>query len=227
MFEESSWMDVERYLQHDDRVALVVGSCEQHAYLSLATDVIMPVAIARDACKRAGVLLAPPVNYGVSPYFTAYPGTLSLRPETLAALTRDILNGLLAHGFRRILVSNGHGGNNGILNAVMIETANAHPEASMSLFQWWNHPAVVAASVAAGYPPHHANWSENFAQTRLGPVPAGAKPDVALPQGVSPKVTRQLLSDGSMGGAYQSPQELSDRIFALSVDLMVAELRAL
>jgi creatinine amidohydrolase len=220
-------MDVERYLQHDDRVALVVGSCEQHAYLSLATDVIMPVAIAQEACTREGVLLAPPVNYGVSPYFLAYPGTISLRPETLAALTRDILNGLLAHGFRRILVSNGHGGNNGILNAVMIETANAHPGVSMSLFQWWSHPAVVAASVAAGYPPHHANWSENFAQTRLGAVPSTVKPDVGLPQGVSPARTRELLGDGTMGGAYQAPQELSDRIFALSVDLMVAELRAL
>ena len=220
-------MDVERYLQHDDRAAVVVGSCEQHAYLSLSTDVIMPMAIAQEACKREGVLLAPPVNYGVSPYFTAYPGTISLRPETLAALMRDILSGLLAQGFRRILVSNGHGGNNGILNAVLIETANAHPGAHMALFQWWSHPAVAAASIEAGYPPHHANWSENFPQTRLGPIPAGGKPDVTMPQGSSATTTRQLLGDGSMGGVYQAPDELSDRIFALGVDLMAAELRTL
>lgn len=227
MFESMSWMDVERYLQHDDRVALVVGSCEQHAYLSLSTDVLAPMAIAREACKREGVLLAPPVYYGVSPYFTAFPGTISLRPETLAMLARDILEGLLAHGLRRILISNGHGGNNGILNAVMIETGNAHPQASLKLFQWWNHPAVVAMSNEAGYTPHHANWSENFAFTRVGAVPEGSKPDVTLPQGVNAAVSRKLLGDGTMGGAYQAPQELSDRVFALSVDLMAAELRSL
>jgi creatinine amidohydrolase len=226
VFDQSSWMDVERYLQHDDRAALVVGSCEQHAYLSLSTDVLAPVAIAHEACKREGVLMAPPVYYGVSPYFAAYPGTISLRPETLAAVVRDILGGLLSHGFRRILISNGHGGNNGILNAVLIETGNAHPETKFKLFQWWNHPAVVAMSVEAGYPPHHANWSENFTFTRLGPVPAGSKPDVSLPQGVSGKVTRELLGDGTMGGFYQAPQELSDRVFALSVDLMAAELHS-
>ena len=37
--EELNWMDVEAYLKGDDRIMLVIGSCEQHGYLSLLTDI--------------------------------------------------------------------------------------------------------------------------------------------------------------------------------------------
>ena len=82
MLEDLNWMDVERYLERDDRVVVVTGSCEQHGYLSLLADVRIPLAVAREACRREGVLIAPALPYGISPQFTAYPGTLSLRPET-------------------------------------------------------------------------------------------------------------------------------------------------
>lgn len=227
MFEDMTWMDVERYLQQDDRLVLTIGSCEQHAYLSLATDARVPLAIAREACRREGVLAAPALPFGISPYFTAYPGTISLRPETLAALVRDMLEGVLAHGFRRIVVNNGHGGNSGVLSAVMIETGNAHSEAKLALFHWWRHPAVMAIAHDAGYPQYHANWSESFAVSRVGPVPEGSKPPVDLPAAASARATRQILGDGSFGGPYQAPQELSDRLFTAAVDALVAELRGL
>jgi creatinine amidohydrolase len=227
MFEDMTWMDVERYLQRDDRLVLTIGSCEQHAYLSLATDARVPMAITREACRREGVLAAPALPFGISPYFTAYPGTISLRPETLAAVIRDMLQGLLAQGFRRILVSNGHGGNTGVLSAVLIEAGNAHPEAAFSLFHWWRHPSVAAIAEEAGYPQFHANWSESFAASRVGPLPEGSKPPVDLPAAANARTTRQILGDGSLGGPYQAPQELSDRLFAAAVDAMVAELRRL
>ena len=53
----------------------------------------------------------PVVAYGLTPYFLAYPGSITLRTETYVRLVRDILDGLRAHGFRRILIVNGHGGN--------------------------------------------------------------------------------------------------------------------
>ena len=88
MLEDCSWMDVERYLKANDLLVFVVGSCEQHGYLSLATDVKEPMAIAREVCRREGVLLAPPVTYGISPYFMAYPGTFSLRQLAPVAMIK-------------------------------------------------------------------------------------------------------------------------------------------
>src|SRR5687767_12754682 len=115
LLEDMNWMQVEEYLKNDDRVVVITAACEQHAYLSLLTDVRVPLEVAKLACDREDVLIAPPLPYGISPYFTAYPGTISLRPETFAAVVREMLDGLIAQGFRRILISNGHGGNTGVL----------------------------------------------------------------------------------------------------------------
>jgi len=52
-FDELNWMDVERYLESDDRLMIVLGACEQHAYLSLATDVKVPLALADAASTLA------------------------------------------------------------------------------------------------------------------------------------------------------------------------------
>ncbi len=105
-----NWFDVQAYLENDDRILLVLGSCEQHAYLSLLTDVKIPLALADAAAQQSGVLVAPPLNFGASPYFLAYPGTISLRIATLLDLTEDLVRSLYGHGFRRMIVLNGHGG---------------------------------------------------------------------------------------------------------------------
>lgn len=72
-----NWMQVEQYLQHDDRCVLPLGSTEQHAYLSLATDVLLAERVAVDAAEPLGVPVFPAVPYGITPYFTAFPGTVT------------------------------------------------------------------------------------------------------------------------------------------------------
>ena len=44
--EDLNWMDVEQYLKTDDRLLVVLGACEQHGYLSLLTDIKIPLALA-------------------------------------------------------------------------------------------------------------------------------------------------------------------------------------
>lgn len=222
-----SWMDVERYLARDDRIIVITGACEQHGYVSLLTDILAPVEIARAACRQEDVLVAPPLPFGISPYFTAYPGTISLRVETFAAVVREVLGGLVAQGFRRILVSNGHGGNTGVLIPLLVELGNAHPEARFELFQWWTHPDVVKAGDALGLSQRHANWSENFPFTRVGSVPAGDKPAVSLSRTASAAATRAGLGDGNYGGAYEASDEAMGRFLAAAVDALVAALRDL
>ena len=108
--EELNWMDVEGYLKRD-RIMLVLGACEQHGYLSLLTDVLIPMALADVASQRTGVVVAPPLNFGVSPYFLTYPGTISLRLSTFLDTVEDIVRSLYGQGFRRFMILNGHGGN--------------------------------------------------------------------------------------------------------------------
>lgn len=227
LFDDLNWMDVDQYLERDDRVVVITGSCEQHGHLSLLTDVRIPLEVARRACAMEKVLIAPPLPFGVSPHFEAYPGTLSLRPETFLSLVRELLEGLLRQGFRRILVNNGHGGNTGLLDPLLIGLSSYHPGARLSVFDWFRQPGVTEVAKEAGLQMNHANWAETFAFTRVHPVPDGVKEPVDIPGAASAAVFREALGDGSFGGPYQVPDDLMDRVLAASVDAMVAALREL
>ncbi len=228
LWEEMNWMNIEAYLQRDDRAVFITGCVEQHSFLSLLTDVTVPVAIARAVCDPRGIPIVPAFAFGITPYFTAFPGTLSVRVETFAAVIRDVLEQLMAQGFHRILVSNGHGGNSGTLFALLGEIAGAHPEVTLRAFEWWTDPQVEAYAASVGLEPTHANWLENFADlTRVGPVPAGEKPLVEVPRGMSPAAVRALLGDGSYGGPWAASNEVMAGLFNAAVDAMEVALESL
>src|ERR1700739_3349410 len=98
------WQKVEQYLRHDDRAVLPIGSTEQHAYLRMGTDSILAERIAVEAAEPLGVPVFPVLSYGITPYFMAYPGTISLRIETFLAVLKDVLDAIASHGFCRILL---------------------------------------------------------------------------------------------------------------------------
>jgi creatinine amidohydrolase len=152
LLEELGWPDVQEYLQRDDRLMLVVGSTEQHGrHMTFASDVWVPWEIARRLSDRTGVLLAPPLNYGMSLHHLGFPGSLSLRPDTLSSVIVDLLDSAYVHGFRHILILNGHGGNIAAIQVAMAEVLNELHGLEVRLASWWHEPAVKAVLEAA-YP---------------------------------------------------------------------------
>ena len=186
-------MQLEAYLEHDDRIVLPLGSTEQHAYLSLATDAILAERVAAEAAEPLEVPVLPALAYGVTPHFGAYPGSPSLTRETYVAALNELDASLRAQGFRRVLLVNGHGGNS---------FAAEHVDAGWH--DWWRAPRVWEAVRALDPAGTHASWMENFPWTRLAGVelPGGAKPEVATPLPDDPAAVRGALGDGSYGGAY-------------------------
>lgn len=223
---EMNWQQVERWLENDDRCVLPIGSCEQHAHLSLAVDAILAEKVAVDAAAPLGVPVFPPMNYGLAPYFLAYPGTVSLRVETLLAVVRDILASLEQSGFRRVLIVNGHGGNSPV-GALGQEWMATHPDVQIKFHNWWNAPATLAQVQAIDDVASHASWMENFPWTRLANValPDGQKPmcDVDKLRTLAPEAVRAYLGDGNFGGVYQKP----DATMLALWETAVAETRAL
>ena len=214
--EELNWFDVENYLQQDDRLILVLGACEQHAYLSLLTDVRIPLALADSASEKTGVLVAPPVNFGASPYFLAYPGTLSLRVSTLLELVEDLVRSAYGQGFRRILVLNGHGGNDPA-RLRLYELAGELPGLRLAWYAWWTSHSVEEVARRFELKPAHANWLEAFPFTTVAELPAEDKLPPHIPGLLGATEARQVYGDGSFGGPYLASAQVMEAVFSAAL----------
>lgn len=205
-----NWMQLEAYLEGDDRIVLPLGSTEQHAYLSLATDSILAERVALEAAEPLGVPVLAALAYGITPYFAAYPGSPSLREETYLALLRDLIDSLRGQGFGRILLLNGHGGN---------APAESLAGGGVLFRSWWNAPRVWELIEELDPDSSHASWMENFPWTRLPGVelPAERKPMVAR-NAVNPAAVRAELGDGSYGGLYARSDEDVLRVWQAGVE---------
>jgi creatinine amidohydrolase len=218
---DMNWMQVEAYLGRDDRAILPLGSTEQHSYLRLTVDCILPERVAVDAAEPLGVPVFPVVAYGVTPYFREFPGSISLRVETHLSVVRDILDSMAHSGFRRILIVNGHGGN-GAVQQFAQEWAADHAPCRVMFHNWWNAPRTWAKVQEIDPVASHGSWMENFPWTRLPGVtaPESRRPMVDLPtvRLLDPPALRRYLGDGNYGGVYQRADEEMLALWAVAVD---------
>ncbi|KGE01286.1 creatininase family protein [Rhizobium sp. YS-1r] len=223
---ECNWQQIEAYLKTDDRAVLPLGSTEQHAGLSLSVDSILSEKVAVEAAAPLGIPVFPVVAYGITPYFLSYPGTISIRQETYVRLVRDILDGLRRQGFRRILIVNGHGGNQPA-GSLAVEWMADNPDTAVKFHNWWNAPKTFAKVQETDTVASHASWMENFPWTRLEGVaqPLQRKPmiDTARMRVMSPEAVKTYLGDGNFGGYYERPDEEMQAIW----DVAIEETRAL
>ena len=198
--EELNWMDVEGYLEQDDRLILVTGACEQHGYLSLLTDIKIPMAMADAASNQSGVLVAPPLNFGNSPYFRDYPGTLTLRVSTLNAVVEDIIRSAYHQGFRRILILNGHGGNtdsNAVVGLDLVHRLGQNVTVATGAYWDIARPRIVERGLMDGkIIPGHAGRFETSLVLAL-------RPDLIDPAVLAqtPEVIPQGALFGDLSGA--------------------------
>jgi creatinine amidohydrolase len=143
--EELSWKEVEAYLAADDRIILPVGSTEQHGvFAPLGTDTYVARAIAEDAGSRCSVLVAPPLWVGWSPHHRVKPGTLSVRAEILMELLCDVIESLADHGFKNMVVVNGHR----IVNIPWMQIAAERVQRTFSVRVALFDPAFMSKEIA-------------------------------------------------------------------------------
>ena len=218
---EMNWMQVETYLQADDRALLPLGSTEQHAYLSLSVDSILAERVAVEAAEPLGIPVFPVQPYGLTPYFRAYPGTVTLRVETYLRVVKEILDSLAHSGFRRILIVNGHGGNSPA-DALATEWMMDHPGVRVKFHNWWNAPKTWAQVQATDPVASHASWMENFPWTRLAEVAPPAEQKTLVDRMGKARLVgeemRAAYGDGNYGGYYQRADDEMLAIWQVAID---------
>ncbi|WP_341733590.1 creatininase family protein [Microcoleus sp. EPA2] len=119
----STWPEVETYLESSRGIIIPIGSTEQHGPTGLiGTDAIAAEAIARGVGEATNALIGPTINVGMALHHTGFPGTISLRPQTMILVIRDYITSLAKAGFDKYFFINGHGGNIATMKAAFSET---------------------------------------------------------------------------------------------------------
>jgi creatinine amidohydrolase len=232
---DMDWRMVEDWVRHDDRCALPLGSTEQHAGLSLATDAILAERVAAEAAEPLGVPVFPVLPYGLTPYFTAFPGTVTLRVATYAAVLRDVLDSLKSAGFRRVLIVNGHGGNISALAAFLPDFARETSLALRVTTPYEPAQQAMAPILEDQDRVHHACEVETSMMMVLAPdtvrrekLPEAHGPQHWTPQpaGVARYVSfRDATVSGVIGDARRANAQKGEKLVAAVRDAIVAILR--
>ncbi|MBS3816292.1 MAG: creatininase family protein [Candidatus Thermoplasmatota archaeon] len=118
-----------------DTAILPIGSLEQHGpHLPLDTDTFYAREMVERAVKGLDSVkppVLPAISYGVSEHHMGFPGTVTLEPETLKHVIVDIGRSAIRHGFHKLLIFNGHGGNEAVIKTAARELKN---ETGMDIF---------------------------------------------------------------------------------------------
>ncbi len=160
-----TWPDVEAYLANDNRLIFVTGATEQHGrHLPLATDSIIPTTLAERLSERTGIPIAPVFHYGMSESHMAFPGTLTLSEDVLQGVYLDLVKSAYRHGWRRLFVLNGHGGNRPAWNWAASLACKIKPDLKIYMTHWWTEESVRALSQEVyGRTEGHAGLEETAA----------------------------------------------------------------
>lgn len=235
-----TWPEVESYLEGCKGVIVPLGSTEQHGPTgAIGTDAITAEAVALEVGKRTGVLVTPAQAFGMAEHHLGFAGTMSLQPATLLAVMHDLVLSLARHGFERVFVINGHGGNIATTKAAFAQAygtaasrgLSVAPQLRCRLSNWFMAGPVMkqARELYGAKEGHHATPSEIAVTLCMEPSLLSKQrplPDPA-PAGPihGPDDFRQRHPDGRMGShpslatAAHGTSLLDTAAAALSEDL--------
>jgi creatinine amidohydrolase/Fe(II)-dependent formamide hydrolase-like protein len=153
-----------------DSVVLPVGSTEQHgAHLPLSTDSLHTVAVLERVAESLPALIAPLIPVGRADHHMAFPGTISVKHETLHATIRDWCDSFFQHGFRHVLIYSGHGGNAVPLARIIDDLMREDASRSIIGCTDWNvyDGALFPAAEALGIGKFEAGWHAGELETSM------------------------------------------------------------
>ncbi|MCL4368639.1 MAG: creatininase family protein [Actinobacteria bacterium] len=199
--------EIEQAAKDNGVVIVAIGSTEQHGpHLPVDTDMSIVWEVATRAAAKVQefpVLVAPPVWSGYSPHHMVFPGTITLSLETFVNLLVEVASSIAQHGFKKILLLNGHGGNH---HAVATAAMKLNEKGVMVAAATYWYLAVDEINQIRDSEPGgmgHACELETSVQMRLHPelvdeTAIEAHPKVAI----SSFFARDLTETGSV---YYSP----------------------
>lgn len=142
--ENLSYVEVEEYLARNDVLVLPTGVLEPHGrHLPLGTDGHCALAVAEAIAERLDALIAPCLHYGIIDRLAGYAGFSTLSASTYEAILRETIDSFVASGFRTIIVSSGHGPNQGAIEEVARQFGR-RTDVRVIIVEWYALTAPIA-----------------------------------------------------------------------------------
>lgn len=232
---QMSWPEVKQALETVRVAVIAVGSTEQHGpNLAMQADTAQAHAFATKLAERfyPQVLLAPPLHVGISDHHMQFPGTLTLRPETLYAFLRDVIESLHHHGLQKFLLVNGHGGNAATLGMSLVRLKRelgvevAHldfytlaPEVAKEyvVSDVWGHACEIEVSMSMYLAPHIVK-TEQLAKGEVKGYPYPLNPGGGARKIGYPYRFDALTANGCLGDATHATREQGETMIAACLD---------
>jgi len=140
VYGDLTWPEVAHAAGQRKVILLPIGSTEQHGpHLPIDVDNLLSNSVCMEAGRRApeAVLVAPQIPYGYNIHALDYPGTMHIGYEHLIGTCLDLSKSFAYHGFKRIVIVNGHGGNSAALELAS-RRAILETDALVTSFTWWS-----------------------------------------------------------------------------------------
>ncbi len=213
----ATWPEVDEYLKTSTGIIVPIGSTEQHGPTGLVgTDALTAEAIGQRLGDEVGAMVAPTISVGMAQHHLGFSGSMTLRPTTLIAVVKDMIDSLTVHGFDRFFFVNGHGGNIATVNAAFSEVyadsslggASNRAPVKCVLHNWFVMPGVtkLAAELYGVAEGHHATVSEVSVTYALFPDVAARVRNAPLEPEIAPEGDiydaadyRRSFPDGRIG----------------------------
>ncbi len=229
LLEECAFPEVEQYLETKDTILIPVGAVEQHSpYGLIGTDFIAAETITREVGKRLSLMVAPTLQYGISPHHLDFAGSATLHPDTFINLCCDLIRSFSHHGFKRIFFINGHGGNRHGLQTAFQKVKMENVAGIFAMFSWYECTGVKRFNTRCFEKKEgkHATPSEVSVTMHARPDAFDNKPEkpkeVEYPETYWPMTAREMkkvFPDGRMESApWLASAETGAAIFSAAVE---------
>ncbi|MCA1595513.1 MAG: creatininase family protein, partial [Chloroflexi bacterium] len=140
LYEKLTWPEVNDAVAAGKVPVIPVGSIEQHGpHLPLDVDCVLPRGVALEAAAIIPdrMLVVPTITYGYTGHVMDFPGTINVHYQHFIEMVIDVVKSLAYHGFKKIVLLNGHGSNMPNLD-LAARRVNVETDAECVFCAWWS-----------------------------------------------------------------------------------------
>jgi creatinine amidohydrolase len=230
---EISAHQLEQIISDETIGLLIFGACENHGnHMPFGSDFIMPFELAKRVAARYGkkILIFPPIPYGVSSHHKDFFMTVSIEPDTMMNVIRNILQSLVDNNIKRILIINGHDGNIAPIELASRIIKERNPSIVISCLEsWWTLVGSIDKELFNAWDGlGHGGEAETSAMLAVRPDLVNM---TVAPKDVIPKLPEnvriywkfnELTDTGATGAPRKATKAKGDKIINILENVLLA-----